>query len=177
MVESEFNPYAASAETTAAVRGAGIKAVDEQELLAQLQKFRRGMHVLGGFWLVLGAMRLAYLGVQLKSDGLAGMVGIALLQLLPLLFVPLGCGVLAKNMLSVRVALWLFLALSLSVVQSLGFAEVLIIIAFAWMVFRKSIAVLGQSRMLTDCGIPLTARMEDVLSLAPQTRTGMTEPS
>jgi len=162
MTDANENPYAVPPGYASDPTAGPLKLADLRSLL---QKFRRQMHGLGAFWILLGCLRVVAIIIEMRDGGrLPAMDEPSfIVSLLPLLMLPLGIATCLKLMAGVRLGLWLFLALLLAALPRIGFGELLILGIIAIFVLRQAVALMAMARQLSLAGIPLNAH-PDILT-------------
>jgi len=172
MTDPNENPYAVPPGHASGSTAGPLKSDDLRGLL---QKFRRQMHGLGAFWILLGCLRIVAIIIEMRDGGSLPAMDepSSIVSLLPLLMLPLGIATCMRMMAGVRLGLWLFLALLLAALPRIGFGELLILGIIAIFVLRQAVALMAMARQLSAAGIPLNThpdRLTNQSAQSPQSK-------
>lgn len=151
------NPYQSPATET----GVALLAPQGEVDLVMLKNFRKQIHSLGAVWLLIGGLIIA-IGVWILVESGEGMLLATPFFTGGLLWVAVGAFTLLKHVWAVYVGLVLsYLALAGSV---LGLAPCQVILLL--LVVIQAHRVLRWAKKLWSCGVPLTATVEQLLSVS-----------
>lgn len=154
--QSKINPYASPQTLVPAQSYSG-----SHDLYKLVKTFRGQIRLMAGYWIVLGVLALSIaigLGILRPSSEDFDILGaIGVFAVVAVVCVTLGVCVAAKNMTAVYVAMILSYAL-MPVAPCINCWTIFILLANVGLAHR----IIYTARKLTNHGIPLTARPQDI---------------